>query len=63
MTISGYIMKKQSALFQKARQKRRHFMLYKNFDADREYLINKFRNPVFDSDGMTNEEIIESVQK
>ena len=38
-------------------------MLYKNFDADREYLINKFRKPVFDSDGMNNEEIIESVKK
>ena len=34
-------------------------MLYQDFDQDREYLINKFRCPVFDpTTGISNEEII-----
>jgi hypothetical protein len=33
-------------------------MLYQGFDNDREYLINKFRNPVMDPlTGLTNDEI------
>ena len=33
-------------------------MLYQGFDDDREYLINKFRNPVMDPlTGLTNDEI------
>ena len=33
-------------------------MLYAGFDADRDYLINKFRNPVFEKgSGMDQEEI------
>ncbi len=37
-------------------------MLYSGFDLDREYLINKFRNPVFEENsGMTQEEIFNSI--
>ena len=33
-------------------------MIYKTFDEDREYLVNKFRKPVFDpSTGMDDDEI------
>ena len=33
-------------------------MLYNNFDQDREYLVNKFRNPVFDQTTGINGEIL-----
>lgn len=33
-------------------------MLYNNFDQDREYLVNKFRNPIFDQTTGINAEIL-----
>ena len=37
-------------------------MLYSGFDRDREYLVHKFRNPVFEENsGMTQEEIFNSI--